>query len=94
MDDTLVILLTICLALLCFLLTYLSFMFKCLCSKSATDLYETRAHAEHDRHIIVQIPEEIEDSNPPSYSNFGPPDYEEAFDIFANSINLNIYQVV
>ena len=47
-----------------------------------------------DRLVIVQIPEEIEDSNPPAYSDFGPPDYEEAFDIFAKSINLNIYQVV
>lgn len=84
-----------------------------ICSKAASDLYETHAHAEPvinstnnlgqnsvpsapspDRHVIVQIPEEIEDSNPPAYSDFGPPDYEEAFDIFAKSINLNIYQVV
>ena len=31
-----------------------------------------------DRHIIVQLPPEIEDSNPPAYSNFSPPSYEEA----------------
>ena len=38
-----------------------------------------------DRHIIVQIPEEIETSKPPAYSNFSPPSYEEAFEMFKKS---------
>ena len=38
-----------------------------------------------DRHIIVQIPEEIEKSKPPAYSNFSPPSYEEAFEMFKKS---------
>lgn len=29
------------------------------------------------RHFIVELPEEVEDSNPPAYSNFSPPSYEE-----------------
>ena len=38
-----------------------------------------------DRHVIVQIPEEIEKSKPPAYSNFSPPSYEEAFEMFKKS---------
>ena len=38
-----------------------------------------------DRHIIVQLPPEIEDSNPPAYTNFSPPSYEEAFEMFKKS---------
>ena len=37
------------------------------------------------RHFIVELPEEVEDSNPPAYSNFSPPSYEEAFEMFKKS---------
>ena len=64
--------------LLCLLLTYFY-----VCAKYATDFYKTRARVElvPDRHVIVQISEEKVDSKPPAYSNFGPPSYEEAFEL-------------
>ena len=63
---------------LCLLLTYFY-----VCAKYATDFYKTRARVElvPDRHVIVQISEEKVDSKPPAYSNFGPPSYEEAFEL-------------
>ena len=64
--------------LLCLLLTYFY-----VCAKYATDFYKTRARVElvPDRHVMVQISEEKVDSKPPAYSNFGPPSYEEAFEL-------------
>ena len=64
--------------ILCLLLTYFY-----VCAKYATDFYKTRARVElvPDRHVIVQISEEKVDSKPPAYSNFGPPSYEEAFEL-------------
>ena len=38
-----------------------------------------------DRHFIVELPQEVEDSNPPAYTNFSPPSYEEAFEMFKKS---------
>ena len=38
-----------------------------------------------DRHFIVELPKEVEDSNPPAYTNFSPPTYEEAFEMFKKS---------
>ena len=83
MDHYLVILLSIgiFIILLCLLLTYFY-----VCAKYATDFYKTRARVElvpdvPDRHVIVQISEEKVDSKPPAYSNFGPPSYEEAFEL-------------
>ena len=63
---------------LCLLLTYFY-----VCAKYATDFYKTRARVElvPDRHVMVQISEEKVDSKPPAYSNFGPPSYEEAFEL-------------
>ena len=63
---------------LCLLSTYFY-----VCAKYATDFYKTRARVElvPDRHVIVQISEEKVDSKPPAYSNFGPPSYEEAFEL-------------
>ena len=91
--------------IICFVILFLVMFSICLiCSKAASDLYETHAHAEPvinsthnlgqnyvpsapspDRHVIVQIPEEIEKSKPPAYSNFSPPSYEEAFEMFKKS---------
>ena len=38
-----------------------------------------------DRHFIVELPQEADDSNPPAYTNFSPPSYEEAFEMFKKS---------
>ena len=64
--------------ILCLLLAYFY-----VCAKYATDFYKTRARVElvSDRHVMVQISEEKVDSKPPAYSNFGPPSYEEAFEL-------------
>ena len=80
MDHTSVIFLTIGVFLsLCFLLLIYFYV----CAKYATHFYKTRARVElvPDRHVIVQISEEKVDSKPPAYSNFGPPSYEEAFEL-------------
>ena len=38
-----------------------------------------------DKHFVVELPQEVDDSNPPAYPNFCPPSYEEAFEMFKKS---------
>ena len=41
-----------------------------------------------DKHFVVELPQEVDDSNPPAYPNFSPPSYEEAFEMFKKENHL------